>query len=94
MYSLVGYSLGGLEKVTRPMCALPKEKVSAGQSSDVEMLNIVQSCPESLVMGGKNKKSCKILWTSHLKSLSEQFHFYSSHSHSEVKLPDYDDNAM
>ena len=45
-------SLDGLEKVTRPMCALSKAKVAAGQDSETRLLNIVQCCPETSVLGG------------------------------------------
>lgn len=41
---------------------LPKEKVQAGQSAEVKMLNVIQCCPETPVMGGKHlspSKSCQ-----------------------------------
>ena len=54
---LAGYSLDGPEKVTRPMCALPKSKVAAGQVPKTKLLNIyiIQCCPETPVLEGKSK---------------------------------------
>ena len=41
MHHLTGYcSLDGLEKVTTPMCALPKSRVIAGQDTETKMLFI------------------------------------------------------
>lgn len=57
-----GYcSLDGLEKVTRPMCTLSKSKVVAGQDSETKLLNIIQSCPETPVLGGKSVSAIQIL---------------------------------
>ena len=42
---LIGYaSLDGLEKISSPMCALPKERVIAGRSRETRCLNITQCC--------------------------------------------------
>ena len=51
--------LDGLEKVTRLVCTLPKSKVVAGQDSETSLLNIVQCCPETPVLGGKHAKPSK-----------------------------------
>ena len=56
----VGYaSLDGLEKICRPMCALPKERAVAGRNRETRCLNITQCCPNTPVMGGRHQKPSK-----------------------------------
>ena len=43
------------------MCALPKEKVRGGQNSEIKMLNIVQCCPETPILGGKHQTPSKFI---------------------------------
>ena len=99
---IAGYcSLDGLEKVTRPMCALPKEKVRAGQSSETKMLNVVQCCPETPVLGGKHmtpSKFCECHMdetsTSTLVIQPPEIQYFNRNNINEVTLPDSDDNSL
>ena len=50
---LIGYaSLEGLEKICRPMCALPNESDCRKEQSNT----LSQCCPNNPVMGGKHQK--------------------------------------
>ncbi len=56
-----GYcSLDGNEKLCRPMCAAPKTKTVAGNTSETRPLKVIHCCPETPLMGGKNKKPSKL----------------------------------
>lgn len=80
---------------------LPKEKVQAGQSAEVKMLNVIQCCPETPVLGGKHlspSKSCQ----DHCEEATcfkpsvtpPELMFFSRHSDSEVQLPDNEDLSL
>lgn len=100
----VGYcSLDGLEKVTRPVCALPKAKVVAGQDTETKVLNVMQCCPETPVLGGNNKVPSKYCSShSHLDRdgteipvvhTPPELDYIKSKAAVEVTLPDNDDNG-
>ena len=102
-YCFKGYcSLDGLEKVTRPMCALQKEKVKGGQSMETKVLNIMQCCPDSPIMGGKCKTPSKFCLdhknekqADKMPSISPpDFKYYESNSSGEVPLPDNEDDKL
>lgn len=93
--------MDGLEKVKRPMCALHKEKVRGGQSSELKMLNIVQCCPETPLLGGKHQTPSKFCErhiqedsTTEVIVTPSEFKQYSKFSHNEVKLPDNEDDTL
>ena len=47
-----GYAtVDGVEKIRRPMCAVPKDKVKVLPNCP----NVIQCCPNTPVLGGKNK---------------------------------------
>ena len=101
-----GYcSLDGLEKVTRPMCALPKSRVVAGQDSETKLLNIVQCCPETPMLGGKSKIPSKYCSAhshldehttnvSQISCLPPELDYIRSKAADEVTLPYNDDNSL
>ena len=102
---LAGYcSLDGLEKVTRPMCALPKSKVAAGQDPETKLLNIVQCCPETPVLGGKSKLPSKYCYShGHFNedttdiapvNTPPELEYIKSKAADEVTLPDNDDESL
>lgn len=102
---MAGYcSLDGLEKVTRPMCALPKSKVAAGQDPETKLLNIVQCCPETPVLGGKSKLPSKYCYShGHFNEdttdiapvyTPPELEYIKSKAADEVTLPDYDDESL
>ncbi len=95
-----GYcSLDGLEKVTRPMCALQKEKVSGGQTSETRCLNIIQCCHDSPIMGGKSKIPSKFC-LEHINdgvntvSIPPEYKYFESKSSGEVSLPENEDESL
>ena len=99
---LIGYvSLDGLEKISRPMCALPKERVVAGRSRETRCLNITQCCPNNLVMGGKYQKPSSYC-IEHINNQDEcatncqkQLPEYDIPAHREsVSLPANDDESL
>jgi len=98
----LGYcSLDGLEKVTRPMCALPKSKVVAGLTSETKMLNIIQCCYDSPVMGGKHQIPSKYCIdhsdegsNSKPISMPADYEYFHTKSTGEVPLPDTEDSNL
>lgn len=96
---MIGYcSLDGLEKVTRPMCSLPKCKVS-GTTPETKMLNLVQCCSESPIMGGKSQKPSKFC-IDHKDDQNRstvspsQYQYFTSKASGEIPLPDNEDNSL
>ena len=54
-----GYiSVDGLEKVRRPMCAAPKEKLSVNKGEG----NFIKCCTNTPTLGGKSQKASKFCW--------------------------------
>ena len=83
------------------MCALPKVRVKAGQDPETKLLNIIQCCPETPVLGGKSQVPSKFCHTHCEDSLSVypvlslMDHQYMSKKHSEeTPLPDNDDDTV
>ena len=105
MHHLTGYcSLDGLEKVTRSICALPKSRVIAGQDTETKMLNIIQCCPETPVLGGKSEVPSKFCSShSHLHEdttdilavrTPPELEYIKTKAADEIALPDSDDDSM
>ena len=85
------------------MCALPKSRVVAGQESETKLLNIVQCCPETPVMGGKHAKPSKYCSThSHADENTDhvpvctppELSYIKSQAAHEVQLPDHEDESL
>ena len=85
------------------MCALQKEKVKGGQSKETKLLNIMQCCPDSPIMGGKYKTPSKYCiehanqsqgsnYYSKSSISPPDFQYYENNSSGEVPLPDNDDD--
>ena len=54
-----GYiSVDGLEKVCRPMCAAPKEKLHVNKGEG----NFIKCCTNTPILGGKSQKASKFCW--------------------------------
>lgn len=54
-----GYiNVDGLEKVCRPMCAAPKEKLRVNKGEG----NFVKCCTNTPTLGGKSQKASKFCW--------------------------------
>ena len=86
------------------MCALPKSKVVAGQDSETRVLNIVQCCPDTPVLGGKHAKPSKFC-AAHTQENKEttdihpilsppELQYMNSRASNEVTLPDNDDQSV
>ena len=82
------------------MCAVSKLKVSGGTSSETRVLNVVQCCPDSPVMGGKHKapsKFCEFHMESHddtKQVLTVPEHRAFSKLGGEVTLPNSEDTTL
>ena len=82
------------------MCALEKSKVIPGQSKEVKMLNIMQCCPETPILGGKHKTPSKYCiyhqQSSDVKQLHAppDFNYFSSLADDEIPLPDNEDDSL
>ena len=86
------------------MCALPKSKVVAGQDSETKLLNIVQCCPETPVLGGKYLKPSKycadhIQVNEHTTDIHPivtppELQYMKSVAANEVTLPDNEDVSV
>lgn len=102
----VGYcSLDGLEKVSRVMCGAPRSKMVGGTSLEGSLLKIVQCCPETPVIGGKNKQPSKFCAahaantdgncvTECSSTLLPPEHRHFSRQTGEVELPENDDDSF
>ena len=99
---IVGYcSLDGVEKVHRTMCAAPRVRVVGGSTPETCVLNVINCCPESPVMGGKYQllsKFCHLHMPQTKQHASEPItppeHRYLLRQRNEVTLPDSDDNSL
>lgn len=83
------------------MCSLPKERVVAGQSSETKLLNIVQCCPETPILGGKFQNPSKFCpeHSECAKPASTvgtppDFEYFKTKHADEVPLPDSDDSSL
>ena len=86
------------------MCALAKSKVVAGQDSETRLLNVVQCCPETPVLGGKHAKPSKYCADhSYINEHSSEIvpvcippdlQYIADRATHEVTLPDNDDVAL
>ena len=84
------------------MCALPKEKVQAGQKSEVRVLNIVQCCPETPTLGGKHKTPSRFCEHHAVEEKNNkiptitphELMYFSNQNSSEVELPDSADSTL
>ncbi len=96
--------MDGLEKICRPMCALPKERAVAGKSRETRCLNVTQCCPNTPVIGGKHQRPSKFC-TDHqyLEEEANSGHFTGQQvlpehaiasAREDVQLPDNDDDSL
>ena len=82
------------------MCALPKTKVVAGKSAEIKMLNVMQCCPETPILGGKHQNPSKFC-IDHINESTDtpivtppDFKYFHSLANGEVPLPDNEDNSL
>lgn len=82
------------------MCSLPKSKVAAGLTSETKVLNVIQCCSNSPVMGGKYQTASKfcldhIDHDSNVRQVVLPPHYeYFRSKLDEVTLPDTEDSSL
>ena len=101
MHTLGYCSLDGVEKVIRSMCAAPRVRVVGGSTPETCVLNVINWCPESPVIGGKYQlpsKFCHLHMPQTKQSVNYLVtppeHRYFLRQRNEVTLPDNDDSSL
>ena len=89
LFTSSGYiTVDGLEKIKRPMCAAPKDRVVAGTTRETRVLNVIQCCPNTPTLGGRHQQPSRYCSTHmHLESEADENHQALS---GPVLLPEHD----
>lgn len=103
LFISAGYlTVDGLEKIKRPMCAAPKDRVVAGTTRETRVLNVIQCCPNTPTLGGRYQQPSRYCSAHALLEESERRVsdpvLLPEHSllqlKSDLVLPDDDDSYL